>query len=214
MILYHFPPSPFARRVRLMLAHKGLSAELRDARANHTHTEAMHRLSPFHTVPVLLDDERVIFDSGAIAHYLDRKQPDPPLWPPGLAGAEAFRLAALTDGVINILSDLGMRYAPLHENTNFPVVRTIMVGRVERALDMLATEVTTRGLDSGPLCGDSWGAADIAVYTMVAWLEGLPIRAATFPPVRGVVSLGWTLPAVLSTWANQHRQRPDVLALG
>jgi glutathione S-transferase len=116
--------------------------------------------------------------------------------------------------VINILSDLGMRYAPLHDHTNFPIVRTIMVGRVERALEQLANEVSKRGLDSGPLCGDAWGAADIALYTMVAWLEGLPLRATTFPPVRGVVSLGWTLPTVLSTWADQHRQRTDVLALG
>lgn len=214
MILYHFATSPFARRVRLMLAHKRLSAELRDARASHEHTDAMHRLSPFHTVPVLIDDEHVVFDSTAIAHYLDRKQPEPPLWPLGLVGAEAFRLAALTDGVIDILTDLGIRYAPLHEHTNFPIVRTIMVGRVQRALDLLATEVSSRGLEAGPLCGDSWGAADIAVYTMVAWLEALPLRAATFPPVRGVVGLGWALPIELSTWADQHRQRTDVLALG
>jgi len=214
MILYHFATSPFARRVRLMLAHKRMTAELRDARASHEHTDAMHQLNPFHTVPVLVDGEHVVFDSGAIAHYLDRKQPEPPLWPPGLVGAEAFRLAALADGVIIILSDLGMRYAPLHDHTNFPIVRTVMVGRVQRALDQLATEVTARGLDSGPLVGDSWGAADIAVYTMVAWLEGLPLRATTFPPVRGVVSLGWVVPPELSTWADQHRQRTDVLALG
>jgi glutathione S-transferase len=34
MILYHFGTSPFARRVRLVLAHKSCSVELRDPRAN------------------------------------------------------------------------------------------------------------------------------------------------------------------------------------
>jgi hypothetical protein len=49
---------------------------------------------------------------------------------------------------------------------------------------------------------------------MVAWLEGLPARAQTFPPVRAVASLGWTLPPALSSWADAHRRREDVLALG
>src|SRR4051812_40605674 len=114
MILYHFTTSPYARRVRLALAHKGLSAELRDARANPAYLLEVQRLNPFHTVPVLVDGDRVVVAPPAICHYWDRKQPTPPLWPAGLAGAEAFEWAALSDSVINVLADLGMRYAALH----------------------------------------------------------------------------------------------------
>lgn len=214
MILYHFTTSPFARRVRLTLSLKELDAELRDARAEPSYLAELKRLNPLHTVPVLVDGERVIADSQAICQYLDRKVPSPPLWPDGLAGAEAFQLAAWTDSVINILSDLGMRYAPLHGDPNFPLVRDHLVGRVQRALDSLAQRVSAIGLAAGPLCGGAWSAADMAVYTMVAWLEGLPQRAATFPPARAVVELGWALPPELSVWADQHRARPAVLALG
>jgi glutathione S-transferase len=214
MILYHFPTSPFARRVRLTLALKGLSAELRDARAVPAHRDDVHRLNPLHTVPVLVDDEHVILDSNAICQYLDRKVPTPPLWPAGAAGAEAFELAALTDGAINVLSDLGMRYYSLHGDPNFQAVRGEMVGRVQRALDLLAKKVTAKGLAGVPLCGDRWSAADIAVYTTVSWLEGLPRRAALFAPAAQVVGLGWSLPGDLSSWADQHRQREDVVALG
>lgn len=212
MILYHFPTSPYARRVRLALAHKGLSAELRDARANSDHLDEVHRLNPLHTVPVLVDEARVLADSTAICHYLDRKVPTPPLWPAGPAGAEAFEFAALTDSLINVLTDLGMRYHCLHGDPNYPAVREKMVGRAQRALDVLAGKVAARL--AGPLCGESWSAADIAVFTTVSWLEGLAVRAATFAPAKQVLDLGWSVPPALRAWADQHRQRTDVLALG
>src|SRR5262252_10868329 len=100
MILYHFTTSPYARRVRLALAHKGLSAELRDVRGNPSLLPELHRLNPMHTVPVLVDGERVVADSGVILHYLDRKLPDPPLWPTGMDGADAFELVALADSAV------------------------------------------------------------------------------------------------------------------
>jgi glutathione S-transferase len=106
-----------------------------------------------------------------------------------------------------------MRYYALHADPAFAQVRDNMVGRAQRALDTLAARVTTRN-GSPTLCGDQWSGADIAVYCLVTWLEGLPTRAAHFPPAGQVVGLGWSLPEVLSTWADQHRTRPDILALG
>jgi glutathione S-transferase len=213
MILYHFPTSPFSRRVRLALAMKRVSAELRDARAMPEHRAEVNRLNPLHTVPVLVDDEQVVVDSTAICHYLERKFPDPPLWPAGVTGAAAFELMALADAVSNILSDCGMRYHALAGHEHFPQVKDNVVGRAQRALDVLATRAQARK-PGQPLCGRDWSAADIAVFCLVTWLEGLPARAAQFPPAGQVVALGWRLPAALSSWADAHRQRPDVLALG
>lgn len=212
MILYHFTTSPFARRVRLTLALKGLSAELRDARADPEHAASVKSLNPLHTVPVLIDGERVICDSNAICQYLDRKFVEPPLWPAGLAGAEAFEYLALSDSVINTLSDMGMRYAPIHDAAQFHSVREQLIGRVQRALDTLARRVAHKGQE--PLCAGSWSGADIALYTTVAWLSGMPARAATFPAARAVLSLGWSLPPELLDWAEQQRSRADVAALG
>ncbi|HVY28972.1 MAG TPA: glutathione S-transferase family protein [Polyangiaceae bacterium] len=214
MILYHFPTSPVSRRVRLALALKALPVELRDARAVPEHRATVNRLNPMHTVPVLVDeeDDAVVFDSTAICHYLDRKFPDPPLWPAGMAGAEAFQITALADAVSNILSDCGMRYHALHQDPAFPDVSANVVGRAQRALDELARRAAARAGEA-PLCGDRWGGADIALYCLITWLEGLPGRAANFPPAGWVAALGWTLPPELTRWADQHRSRPDVLAL-
>jgi glutathione S-transferase len=212
MILYHFPTSPYARRVRLALAHKGQSAELRDARANPEHMSELRRLNPVHTVPLLIDGQRVIADSTAICHYIDRKWPDPPLWPAGLEGADAFELVALADSAINILVDLGMRYSQLNDHPKFQRVREQFVGRAQRALDRLAERVAERR-GAPALCGDTWSGADIAVCTMVIWLEGMPARAATFAPAKNMVALGWNLPAALAEWTAQHRARDDVRSL-
>lgn len=210
MILYHFTTSPFARRVRLALAYKRIPVELRDARTDAEHNAELRRLNPLHTVPVLVDEERVVIDSTAICHYLERRYPEPPLWPAGIAGAAAFELTALVDAVLNILSDVGMRYAALHGDPNFPQVREVAIGRVQRALAVLAERVAV-----GPyLVGGQWSLADMQVYTMVAWLAGLPARAESFAPVRAVVQLGWSLPPALLGWAEQHRERMDVMALG
>lgn len=212
MLLYHFSTSPFARRVRLALAYKNLSAELRDAREDPAAMQEVQRLNPMHTVPVLVDGERVVVDSHAIAQYLDRKQPDPPLWPQGLAGAEAFDYSVLCDAAVTTLSDVGMRYYALHTHADFPAVRDRLIARAQRALNALAQRVEARGLGV-PLCGDHWSYADIAVYSTTSWLERLPARAQTQAPIRQVVGLGWSLPEALTRWADQHRERADVLAL-
>jgi len=213
MILYHFSTSPFARRVRLVLAHKGQSAELRDPRVEPAYAPELRARSPLHTVPVLVDGERTIVDSTAIVHYLDRKWPAPPIFPPGQGGALAFELAALSDSVIDLLVDLGARYYALHDHPRFPAVHEHMLGRAQRALQSLADKVLARG-NGVPLCGGEWSWADIVVITLVQWLEGLPVRGATQPAPRQLANLGWTLPPVLSEWADQHRGRPDVVALG
>ena len=69
--LYHFPPSPFSRRVRLALAHKGISVELKNGREDPVFmTEALHH-SPLGTMPVLVDGDVTLGDSLAILQWLD-----------------------------------------------------------------------------------------------------------------------------------------------
>jgi glutathione S-transferase len=46
------------------------------------------------------------------------------------------------------------------------------------------------------------------------WMASLPQRAASFALAAQAVSLGWRLPPELTRWADQHRDRPDVRALG
>lgn len=93
-ILYHFPLSPFSRKVRLALKEKELDAELRVEKTWERRTDFL-ALNPAGQVPVLIDNDLVLAESGAICEYLDEVYPgkrsligfDPP------TRAEARRLA-------------------------------------------------------------------------------------------------------------------------
>jgi hypothetical protein len=49
---------------------------------------------------------------------------------------------------------------------------------------------------------------------MVMWFESMPARVATAANIRQIVELGFELPRALSRWADAHRGREDVKALG
>jgi glutathione S-transferase len=68
--------SPYCWRIKMALAHKGLEAKTIPWRF--TDTEAI-AFSGQDKVPVLVDGEKVVHDSWAIAQYLEEKVPAKPL---------------------------------------------------------------------------------------------------------------------------------------
>ena len=67
--LYHFPLSPFCRKVRLVLAEKKLEVELIDERYWEPSPVFLRR-NPAGKVPVLRIENRVLSESQAICEYL------------------------------------------------------------------------------------------------------------------------------------------------
>ena len=94
MKLYDFLPCPFGQKVRIILAEKGLSYELVevDLTQGEQRRPDFLRLNPFARVPVLVDEETVVYDSTIIAEYLEDEYPEPPLLP--AIGASALRARA------------------------------------------------------------------------------------------------------------------------
>ena len=90
--------SPFVWRVRLALAHKGLSADTVPWRFTDKATIAF---SGQDRVPVLVDEGAVIVDSWSIACHLDAKYPDrPSLLGPREARAGIVFVRNWCDGVV------------------------------------------------------------------------------------------------------------------
>ena len=213
--LYHFQFSPFSRRTRLALAYKGLEHELREGRANPAFGEEGKKLWPLRTLPVLVEDDgRVIGDSGAIVEYIDAAYiAGARLWPTEPeANRVAVEVAALVDGALNLLIDVGTRYYALRDHPEWKTVRDEMVGRAQAALGVLSARVAERG--PRPLTSQGWCAPDIWLFTAAVWLDGLPGRASQSPNAAQIVSLAWSLPAPLLRWSEAFRAREDVLALG
>jgi glutathione S-transferase len=78
--LYHFPLSPFCRKVRLTLAEKKQEVELIEERYWEPSPDFLRR-NPAGKVPVLRIDARVLSESQAICEYLDDLFPEPRLMP-------------------------------------------------------------------------------------------------------------------------------------
>jgi glutathione S-transferase len=81
--LYDFLPCPFGQKVRIALAEKSLSYELVpvDIGKGEQRRPEFLRLNPYGRVPVLIDEDTVVYDSTIINEYLDDEYPDPPILP-------------------------------------------------------------------------------------------------------------------------------------
>jgi glutathione S-transferase len=75
-LLYHLPLSPYARKVRMVLAEKRLPFELRVEKVWQRRPEYLE-LNPAATVPTLVEDTGLVVpDSNVICEYLDEAYPD------------------------------------------------------------------------------------------------------------------------------------------
>ena len=194
MILYTLGKSVFSRRTRLALAHKGLEAEIRDGEE---FVAEAKRLSPQGTLPVLVDDGRVLGDSTVIAHYLDLAYPDRPrLFPLGPDASDALLVVSQVDLAMTTLVELATRYWPLRNDPAWDEVRTDKIGRAQAAIDAVAAQCDARA--------SSWGAAEIWMMTGAQWVSSMPERAATNARVAQILTLGFVMPEKLVAWADQR----------
>ena len=90
LTLHDDPRSPHGRRIRILLAEKGLAwttVAVDLARMEHKTPEHL-AINPNGELPALRHAERTIYDSQLIAEYVDRTWPLPPLYP-----ADAYEMA-------------------------------------------------------------------------------------------------------------------------
>jgi glutathione S-transferase len=76
--LYGASLSPFVRKVRVVLAEKGLPYEHVQIDPNRR-PEDYHQISPFGRIPALRDGDKVLADSGVICTYLEAQYPQVPM---------------------------------------------------------------------------------------------------------------------------------------
>lgn len=79
VVLHQWEISPFCRKVRKLLAHKGVA--YRTQEYNGLRARSVGGLSPAGKLPVLDYDGERIQDSTAIFDFLEKKHPTPPLVP-------------------------------------------------------------------------------------------------------------------------------------
>ncbi len=123
VLLHQWEISPFCRKVRKLLAHKGV--EYRTQEYNGLRARAAASLSPAGKLPVLDYDGERIQDSSAIFEFLEKKHPTPPLVP---ASPEDRALAFLLED----WADESLYFVEVYLRFAIPEVRP-------KAVDLLCT---------------------------------------------------------------------------
>lgn len=80
MMLYTDSTSLESHQVRIVLAEKGISFEIKYIDPNNK-PEELWEINPYGSIPTLLDRELVLYQSNIIMEYLDERFPHPPLMP-------------------------------------------------------------------------------------------------------------------------------------
>lgn len=159
--------SPFARKVRVVMAEKRIDFEpvVDIPWEADTHVP---EFNPLGKVPVLvMDDGSTLFDSRVIVEYLDQLTPVSPLLPkenrPRIA---VRRWEALADGVIEAAATIFLeKKRPESRQDAEWIVR--QEGKIFRGLESMAED-----LGEKPWCtGDFFTLADIAVGCCLGYLD-------------------------------------------
>lgn len=174
-LLYHAWLSPFCRKIRLVLAEKGLKFELREEPA-WERRPAFLAINPAGEVPVLVEpDGLALADSQAIAEYLDEIEPEPSLL--GYTArerAEVRRLVAWFDRKFNgeVTENLvGEKVMSRILRTGGPNSRAIRAGHANIGyhLDYIGYLVERRSW----LAGERLSLADIAAAAHLSCVDYL-----------------------------------------
>ena len=90
MTLYDHPDCPYGMKVRIVLAEKDMDCEVVtvDLQSGQHRQSEFLKLNPFGRVPVLVDEDCVIYDSTIINEYLDDEYPEPAERDPERVAAE------------------------------------------------------------------------------------------------------------------------------
>ena len=80
MALFSDPSDHYCQRVRIVLEEKGISSEIIDTDKNNINAEILE-VSPYSSLPVLVDRDVALYDSVTLMEYLDERFPHPPLLP-------------------------------------------------------------------------------------------------------------------------------------
>jgi glutathione S-transferase len=200
--LYRIPFSTNVERVALALAHKGIPVEYVDVDADDR--SPVVEVSGQELVPVLVDGDRIVFDSPAILEYLEERFPDPPLYPADEARRAEVRIFVEWFNHVwkrppNLIAAEEMKPEPDRRRI------TELERRITNALPLFESLLTGRD----HLLGDELTLADVVAFPFlkyaVIWEQGDEHRFHEI--LRDAMQLGDRYPR-LEAWIRRMDELP------
>ena len=194
--LYHFPLSPFCRKVRLTLAEKRLEVELVEERYWEQDPEFLRR-NPAGKVPVLKMDTKLMTESQAICEYLEETVPNPALMPRDAETRhEVRRLCAWFDDKFHTEVTSKLLYERVYKKImgqGYPDSKNVKSGatRIKYHIDYLGWLLEQRRW----LAGDVMTLADFAAAAHLSALDYIS-------------DVDWNRNALVKDWYAKIKSRP------
>lgn len=190
--LYHTPISTNSRRVWIALLEKEIPFDLVELKLDGDQFQPEFlAISPFHHIPVLVDDDFSLVESLAILDYLEAKYPTPAMLPTDAKALATVRMVEMVT-----INELVPAMNPLLRQTmgfaggNDPQ-------KLEQAKQQSATVFTflERLLGESPYFGsDRLTLADIVAGSTVPWFPSLGFPLVNYPKI--------------NAWCGRLIQRP------
>lgn len=192
--------SPFVRKVRVALAEKGIEYDLIPVMPMGQTPEYL-KMSPLGKIPCYQEGDFILPDSSCIVAYLERKQPQPALYPsdPKTFGRclwyEEYADSRLVEAGGGIFFNRVVRQRVLKQAPDEAVVAKSLAA-LPALFDYLEGEIGDREF----LVGGRFTVADIAVSSVLVNLEhaGETVDAARWPQ--------------LAAYGQRHHARPSFKA--
>lgn len=168
MKLYGSPGSPFARKVRIVLAEKNIACEYIVARGG-APGSPVPQFNPLAKVPTLeRDDGRGLYDSVVIVEYLDALGGGPKLIPDDFESRiEVKRWEALGDGITEAAVNINHEYREPADKRRAPEWFAKQQLKIDRGL-----AVMERDLGTNTYCfGNRYTLADIAAGYALGYID-------------------------------------------
>ena len=199
--LYHFPLSPFCRKVRLSLGEKRIEVELIDTRYWEKAPEFLRR-NPAGKVPILNIDGKTLTESAAINEYLEERYPEPALMPASADGRyEVRRLVSWFDDKFHNEVTANLLYERVNKKISgqgYPESAKIKAGAkaIKYHIDYMGWLLDIRRW----LAGDAMTLADFAAAAHLSALDYIS-------------DVDWDRNANVREWYSKIKSRPAFRSL-
>jgi glutathione S-transferase len=201
--VYGVNASPFVRKVRVVLAEKGIPYDLEPVIPPSTDPE-YRKISPLGKVPGFRDGDRVFSDSSVICQYLERVHPEPAMYPKDpYEFARALWFEEYADTALVEVFGPKIFFPRIVAKRFFgkepdePAIQKVIDEELPPRFDYLEGQ-----LGAGPyLTGDRLSIGDVAVASMFVNLRhaGVGVDARRWPK--------------LAKYVASHHERPSFAPL-
>ena len=203
MALFSDPTDHYCHRGRIVLAEKGISSEMIESSKDNIDPEILE-ISPYATLPVLVDRDVCLFDSVTLMEYLDERFPHPPLLPVYPVLRANIRLY-----IKRIELDWGSRFDQLADGN----LKEAQAKKVRQELKSLVVSSCALLKEKPFFMNDEFSLVDCCIAPMLWRLPSIGIEIpndAKHKPLNLYMKRVFTMPSFIESLTELEREMREV----